>query len=130
MYIKKNTVFSYFDEEAGEERQYSVNEILSEDEYRERMYAVAPLPNLLRKTRRNIVNTGREVMGTLQGGIFLKVSPENSRALAAKRTLQIRKQNLKNPGIGQIDSASNMYRKSYRTNIPVDFGGLGYGLPN
>lgn len=38
MYIKENVYFSSVDQETGEERLYCVNEILSEDEYQERLY--------------------------------------------------------------------------------------------
>ena len=126
MYIKKNTVFSYFDEETGEERQYSVNEILSEEEYRERMYAVAPLPNLLRKTTRNVKNWGNEFMGTNYAVLTGKVPEKFTKGLASKRALELKKQ-------GITDPTFNPYRQVYTGKSKVnyvDFGGLGNGLPN
>jgi hypothetical protein len=39
MLIKRNVYFSAVDQETGEERLFSVNEIMTEDEYLERMYS-------------------------------------------------------------------------------------------
>ena len=39
MYIRRKVFSTYIDEETGEEKLFSVNEIISEDEYVERLYA-------------------------------------------------------------------------------------------
>ena len=39
MLIKRNVYFSAIDQETGEEKLFSVSEILTEDEYLERLYS-------------------------------------------------------------------------------------------
>ena len=39
MFIKRNVYFSAIDQETGEERLFSVNEVLDEETYLERLYS-------------------------------------------------------------------------------------------
>lgn len=62
MYIKRNVYFSAIDQESGEEKLFSVNEVLSEDEYLERMYAEAE------EEKKSKAKTAAKVAGGVAGG--------------------------------------------------------------
>lgn len=63
MYIKRNVYFSAIDQESGEEKLFSVNEVLSEDEYLERMYAEAE-----EEEKKSKAKTAAKVAGGVAGG--------------------------------------------------------------
>ena len=74
MLIKKNVYFSAVDEETGEEKLFSVNEIMTEEEYLERMYSAAGEGNTGRKVGKavaagtaGLAATGAAVYGAEKG---------------------------------------------------------------
>lgn len=67
MLIKRNVYFSAVDQETGEEKLFSVNELLTEDEYLERLYSNSKKED---KPKKNLIANQSSSRGNIRAGLI------------------------------------------------------------